>query len=248
MTRIALAVAIAALALPAAAQAFDPIEGTWNYSGGAVLVEATGPGTFKGTVTKVTQFANCPHPVGQQIWAITSAPPDYSGTHAWYTSSCAVSPGGKSAWHVTTQNGGPVLIFCSNEPGSANQPGFDASGNPVNVDRGPSDCNTLTRLAPPQPPPTFAQAVQLPSTRKCRSRRSFRIHVRQKGDPFVDAVIKVNGKVVKHIIGVEKVSAPVNLRGLPKGRYTVQINLTTVTGKKVSGKRKYRTCTPKRHH
>jgi hypothetical protein len=35
MTRIALAVAIAALALPAAAQAFDPIEGTWNYSGGA---------------------------------------------------------------------------------------------------------------------------------------------------------------------------------------------------------------------
>ncbi len=37
-----------------------------------------------------------------------------------------------------------------------------------------------------------------------------------------------------------------NLRGLPKGRYTVRIELRSATGKKVVGQRRYRTCVPKR--
>ncbi len=119
MPRILLAAtAVAALALPAAAQAYDPVEGTWNFSGGAVLVEATGAGTFKGTVVKPTRFATCIHPVGQLMWKMSSTPPDYTGTHDWYHDDCSVSPGGKAAWHLTTKDGGPALLFCTNVPGA----------------------------------------------------------------------------------------------------------------------------------
>jgi hypothetical protein len=36
--------------------------------------------------------------------------------------------------------------------------------------------------------------------------------------------------------------ARINLRGLPKGRYTVRITATTVLGRTITGKRRYRTC------
>ena len=55
----------------------------------------------------------------------------------------------------------------------------------------------------------------------------------------------VNGKRVKTVTG-KKVTAPVDLRGLPKGQFVVKVTMTTATGKTLTQTRKYKTCTPKR--
>jgi len=54
-----------------------------------------------------------------------------------------------------------------------------------------------------------------------------------------------NGKRVQLVRGA-RLRAPVNLRGLPKGRVTVAVEVTTASGKRLRGTRKYRASTPKR--
>ena len=43
-----------------------------------------------------------------------------------------------------------------------------------------------------------------------------------------------------------RLTAPVNLRGLPAGRYAVKIVATTASGRVIQGTRRYRTCARKR--
>ncbi|MCA1677446.1 MAG: hypothetical protein LC777_00070 [Actinobacteria bacterium] len=79
-----------------------------------------------------------------------------------------------------------------------------------------------------------------------RWRRNFRIHLRpREGDPLIGAIVLVNGKLVK-TVAAEQISAPVDLRGLPRGRYRVKIIMRTASGKIIQGTRRYRTCTPRR--
>lgn len=44
----------------------------------------------------------------------------------------------------------------------------------------------------------------------------------------------------------DRLRAVVNLRGLPKGRFKVRIELVLVDGRRVKGTRTSRTCVPKR--
>ena len=106
----------------------------------------------------------------------------------------------------------------------------------------------------PQPAPAGATAPSsitqvvagLPSAKACLSRRNFRIRVRPPaGVTVTKAVVLVNGKQVAVRKGA-RVTAPVDLRRLPKGRYTVKITVTFASGKTLSGTRKYRTCAPRR--
>ena len=86
----------------------------------------------------------------------------------------------------------------------------------------------------------------LPPTRRCVSRRSFSIHVRApRGVRLTSATVFVDKRRVAVRRG-KRLTAPVNLKGLPKGRYSVRIVLVLAGGRKVSGTRRYRTCTPKR--
>lgn len=102
----------------------------------------------------------------------------------------------------------------------------------------------------PQPKPAAAPALTslatLPSTTKCVSRRSFRIRLREpKGVQIAEARVFVNGRRAKTVKGV-RTTANVDLRGLPKGRFTVRIELRTADGRKITGTRRYRTCAVKR--
>jgi methionine-rich copper-binding protein CopC len=98
----------------------------------------------------------------------------------------------------------------------------------------------------PPPLPAFSKIVQLPSNRRCVSRRRFRIRIRERGGiDIARATVKVNGKRVATRRG-RRVTAPIDLRGLPKGRYRVQITIVTTDGRTLTGTRRYRTCTPKR--
>ncbi len=120
----------------------------------------------------------------------------------------------------------------------------------------------FTPPAPPAPPPGPAvtapvpiattaplrarDVIRFPSTRRCVSRRRFRIRLRRPGGVrLVSARVVLNGKRLPVLRGRRLTSAIV-LRGLPKGRFRVKITVTTSTGKKLTGTRKYRTCTKKR--
>lgn len=110
---------------------------------------------------------------------------------------------------------------------------------------------------PPPPPPDPAAArppsafgpggiVLAPSNRRCRSRRNFRIRLRHpRGKKIVAATVSVNGVRVATRRG-KRVTAPVNLTGLPKGRYRVTITALLDDSTVIRGTRRYRTCTPKR--
>lgn len=92
----------------------------------------------------------------------------------------------------------------------------------------------------------FADIVTLPSAKRCVSRRAFRIRLRKRsGVTYRSASISVNGRRVKVVKG-KRLTAPVDLRGLPAGRVVVRISLTLADGTKLTGKRAYRTCTLKR--
>lgn len=93
---------------------------------------------------------------------------------------------------------------------------------------------------------TAAQVITLPSAKACVSRRSFRIRLRApSGVTIASAAVFVNGKRVDVVRG-RRLTAPVNLKGLPKGRFSVKITVTTTSGRQVTDTRRYRTCTPKR--
>lgn len=66
-----------------------------------------------------------------------------------------------------------------------------------------------------------------------------------KTNKIVRAQIKLNGKQVRNVTG-KALDLPIDLRGLPKGKFAVEIVTTDAAGKKPVGKRTYRTCVPKR--
>ena len=134
-----------------------------------------------------------------------------------------------------------------------------APGDGVCTSSSPPPATTTTTTPPPTTPPTttttppppklpgLAAAVTgLPSSKRCVSRRSFKIRLRNPAQTTIArASVKVNGKQVATRSGA-RVTAPVNLKGLPKGRYTVKITVTLTDGRTITGTRRYRTCAPKR--
>lgn len=114
----------------------DPIEGTWQWSGGQILVTKGGPG-YIGKVTVAP--AECGHPVGQQIWTIGgSAGGHYTGTHVGrHRSDCTPFPGLTATWDVTVSGATVAMKFCYYDP-----------------DIGQTVCTNPARIKGPAPTPT----------------------------------------------------------------------------------------------
>jgi Tol biopolymer transport system component len=94
---------------------------------------------------------------------------------------------------------------------------------------------------------TVAKAFGLPSAKRCQSRRRFPIHLRRPaGVSIATAKVAVNGKNVRTRKIAGRFTATIDLRGLPKGRFTVSIRVVTVSGKTLRGSRRYRTCRSRR--
>lgn len=109
---------------------------------------------------------------------------------------------------------------------------------------------------PPAPTPTppkkaasapkLTTVATLPSTKRCVSRRRFRIRLRSpKGAKIASATVRLRGRTVATRKG-KRVTAPIDLRGLPKGKFKVSIRIALRDGRVVKGTRTYRTCVPKR--
>lgn len=102
---------------------------------------------------------------------------------------------------------------------------------------------------PPRPPTSTTPqsafgpngVVETPSNRRCVSRRYFRIRVPKRYWPTVVGVTVRMPKTTR-VLRRKPWGTIVDLRGLPKGTFTVRITALTVTGKVIKGSRKYRTC------
>ena len=243
---------LAAAIAPASAHAAADIEGVWSFTGGEVAVQAQPDGSFQGTVIRQTRFSSCVHAVGERMWTQVRLQPDgqYWGKHQWFdTSTCAPLPtlGNTSFRTLKKPDGQTFLRVCFAAPERPElQPSIDAAGTATNTT---TSCVDSDLIAPPSTAkPSVSTIATLPAQgkKKCLSKRSFRIRLKEpRGDALDTAKVFVNGKLVK-TIKRDRITAPVDLVGLPKGRYTVKITAKTVLGKTISGTRKYRTCTKKR--
>ena len=91
--------------------------------------------------------------------------------------------------------------------------------------------------------------VGLPGTHACLSRRTFRVHLRApKGLSIVSATIAVSGRRAIVRRRAAELRAPVDLRNLPAGRFTVRIGVRLTHDHTLSDTRHYRTCAPKQAH
>jgi hypothetical protein len=257
-----LLIAIAATLLlavgAASAGAASSIEGIWSFNGGQIGVQRLANGTYSGTVVVATEFAECAHPVGQEIWTGMTEQPDgsYRGLHQWYFGppACNENPErGPTAWRVLQEaNGSRYLRVCFSHPGTS-QPTIAADGSDRGATYGCAN-SALTALLPGAPGSGVAgskESLTLPSTKKCLSARSFKIHL---ADPKYDPLKKVTVTLRGHKIRSRKIAtarrgnyivATISLRGLPRGAFTIKIHATTVLGHSLSTSRTYHTCNKK---
>src|SRR3954452_3680051 len=129
-----------------------------------------------------------------------------------------------------------VDILRLNDPGSSCPAGAANAGADAAASPG----------APVSEQPPLQQAV---SRRSCASRRRFRIRLRlPRGIHRADvgkATIRVGSGRLRVLRG-KRLTAPVDLRGLPPNRFTVRVRLTLKDGRTVAETRRYRTCAPRR--
>ncbi len=243
------------------------IEGVWSFNGGQVGVHRLSNGTFVGTVVSETKFADCAHPVGQQMWTNMTEQLDgsFHGLHQWYLANCEENPTlGPTAWRVLqASSGARYLRVCFSSPGTS-QPTIAASGAP----NGPSEygayhvtygCLDSALVAPlPVAPGTpgagkggvsgAVEGLTLPSTRMCLRRRRFQIRLKEpQYDPFKTVTITFKGHEVATSRKGEYIVATIRLRGHSKHGFTIRINAITVLGHHLSTRRTYHRCRRRRH-
>jgi hypothetical protein len=234
------------------AGAASGIEGVWSFNGGQIAIQPSLGGKFTGTVVVETKFAECTHPVGEPIWTAITPQSDgsYWGLHQWYfeNSSCARNPAlGQTAWRVLERAAGfHYLRVCLSSPGTTSQPTIAANGS----DSGATYGCVNSALTAPLPTSSGVagskERLVLPNVKKCLSLRLFQVHLLDpKYDPLKKVSITIKGRKIATVRKGKYVVATIDLRGLPKGAFTVKIRATTILGHHLSASRTYHTCVQK---
>jgi hypothetical protein len=83
--------------------------------------------------------------------------------------------------------------------------------------------------------------LSTPTNLRCVSKRYFPIRLRKRFWPNI-AAVTVKMPRITRVLKRKPWGTNVDLRGLPKGTFKVQITALTLTGKTIRGTRKYRTC------
>jgi hypothetical protein len=97
------------------------------------------------------------------------------------------------------------------------------------------------------PPPTSAPRKHVPArvVTECRSKRRFTIRLRERrGRAVKTATVRVNGRRVATLRrrSDRRMVAVIDLRGLPRGTYRVEITARLRNGRRARWVRSYRTC------
>lgn len=249
---VATALTLVVGVLPAAASS---IEAVWAFENGQIAVTPSSNGGFVGTVVDETKFAECVHPVGQEIWTEMRLQPDgsYWGHHQWYfEGTCAKNPTpGPTAWRVReATNGSKYLQVCFGEPGTM-QPTIAVGGETASVSY---QCINSALIAALPATGVAGERLALPSAKRCVSARLFKIHLADpRYDPLKQVVVTIRGRRIKTARQGHDVVATINLKGLPRGAFTVKISAMTVLGHHLKSHRTYHTCAtrakrPAKHH
>lgn len=181
-----------------------------------------------------------------------------NGSSAFYNGSPSWSPDGTRIAFESNRTGGPE-VWTTAAPGGGDdrrvttsggmRPDWQAIPLPPAAPVAPvvSTPPAPTALTPtPRPALKVSTVAQLPSARACVSRRSFAIRLRVPRDAGVrEAVVRVNGRRLAVRSGA-RLRSTVDLRALPKGRFSVEVTLRLADGTSVKETRRYRTCAPKR--
>jgi hypothetical protein len=150
-------------------------------------------------------------------------------------------------------NGGPTQTRAIGKDSPAFDAGDDATclktdqrgvSRPqfAHCDIGAFELKAPPPVVTPAPAPAPQGGVQAETVHQCVSRRQFRIRLRvPKGARVVSAKVFVNG----HRVSVRRggrLTSTVNLRTLPRGKFSVKIVLELADGRTVQGTRRYHTC------
>lgn len=202
---------------------------TGTPAAGQVL--ACAPGTWTGDPSLAFQWLRD----GQPIGGATGATYTLTGADAGHQVACRVT--GANAAGNAQATSAPVGIAAP--PAVATPPTPAPTPKPAAK---PAEEVLAAKTAD-----QIATALGLPPARRCVSRRNFTIRVRKPpGVTIKTAKVLVNGKRVRTRKVAGRFTATVDLRGLPKGRFTVRITIATTSGRKITGARRYRTCAPRR--
>ncbi len=274
-TALLLAVGLGVTSAGAISTSSSGIEGVWEFSGGQIAIQETSPGTFTGTVVAATKFAECTHPVEQKIWTDMKLQPDgsYWGLHQWYQEypTCKLDPTlGKTAWRLLSgANGTYYLRVCLSAPSDNLQPTIAPDGAPYEPSEYAAYHVTYgcfkSELTAPLPTPASGSPgtssgkagsgvagskeslTFSPSNKKCLSLRLFKIHLAEPlYDPLKTVSITIGKRKIASVHKGDYVVAAINLKGLPKGAFTIEIKAVTVLGNHLSDSRTYHTCAKKK--
>ena len=103
------------------------------------------------------------------------------------------------------------------------------------------------------PPPPLATVLGLPPAQQCLSKRTLLVHVHAPpGQQLLSVKLSLAGKVLRSETftkGKNNKVPPtlVDLRGLPKGTFTLTIVVESKAGKTYRATRTYHTCVPGKH-
>ena len=198
----------------------------------------------------------------------------YWGLHVWYEESkpgsCEEDPvRGPTAWRVLQEpDGSSYLHVCFSTPGTS-QPTIATNGAP----KGSSEyaeyhvtynCanSALTAPLPVAPGATGSgttgsgttgsgsagpkETLTLPSAKQCVSVRLFKIHlVGPQYDPLKKVTVTLKGRRIAVVQKGKYFAATINLKGLRRGAFTINVHATTVLGHQISASRTYHTCIKK---
>jgi hypothetical protein len=174
--------------------------------------------------------------------------PPSSYAYQWSRAGVSI-PGATGSSYTVTSSDVAQAIRCtvtgSNSMGSSAATSLPVTGLPLGSPGSGGGTGGTPSPAPSpgtQPSvPNAADVVILPK-RRCVSRRHFRIRIRKVPNVTLAAVaVYVNGKPAKVVKG-SRLYAPVDLRGMPRGRFAVRIEAVTTDGRMLRHTRKYRTC------
>jgi hypothetical protein len=146
---------------------------------------------------------------------------------------------------------GNIGLPASVDTGIPAPAGGTPGSGPLVSPSGPGTPITLSPVTAPAAPKKVGGVagfsfLGLPPSGPCLSKRSFVIHLRAPaGQRLARVRVYVNRRQVRVLAG-RRLTAPVDLRGLPRGRFEVRIVARTTRGRTLSSARHYHTCTPKR--
>jgi hypothetical protein len=205
--------------------------------------------------------ANCTKnpELGPTAWRVITEPDG-----SYYLRVCLSNPGSKSqpeiaadgapkeepeyaAYHVTygcysSMLTAPLPVAPGETPPGETPPGNTGSGTAGSASTG-SGSGTSGSGTSGSGTASTIETLTLPSAKQCLSARLFKIHLAEPNyDPFKTVSVTLRGRKIATVHKGKYVVATINLEGLPKGAFTVDIKATTVLKHHLSASRTYHTC------